>query len=564
MNTKRIVIIGGSAAGPKAASRARRMDENAQISIFQKASDLSMASCGYPYYVGGFFDDRDQLLCSPAGVVRDSRFFWNAKRINTYVNTEVTAIDRNLKQITYHNLLTGEIGNADYDKLIISTGSTPRKPNIEGVDLKGVTTLQSLPDADYLRKVRDDGKIKKAVVIGGGLIGIETCEALHLAGIEITLIELLPQLLTFLDKQMARLVEKYVQNKANVILGNGVASFIGVDGKLVAVKLNNGTEIPCELAVVAIGVNPNTKLAQSAGLPIGKTGGIIVNEFMQTGDSDIYAVGDCIETTNLLTQNPIHAPYGDLANLQGRVAGENVINGNSAKFNGTIQTGICKVFDYGVGSTGLSEQNAIKNGITDIETVVNASLDKPGFMQGKLLITKLVVDKSLQTILGAQVLGPGDVSKQVAIWAMAIQGKMTIEQMVNADLPYAPPYSLAIDHSIATAQIMQNKLNGYFKGISAEHLHKKIKNKSDIFLLDARNPDEYEQLRLGKGEKLIPLGQLRSRLSELPTDKNAEIITWCKISLRGYEAARILQAHGYTNVHVLEGGLMAWPYSREK
>ncbi|MBP8850747.1 MAG: FAD-dependent oxidoreductase [Breznakibacter sp.] len=564
MNTKRLIVIGGSAAGPKAASRARRMDENAQISIFQKASDLSMASCGYPYYVGGFFDDRDQLLCSPAGVVRDSKFFWNAKRINTVVNTEVTAIDRTLKQIEYHNLLTGEIGVADYDKLILATGSTPRKPNIVGVDLDGVTTLQSLSDADFLRKVRDEGKIKKAVVIGGGLIGIETAEALHLAGIDITIIELLPQLLTFLDKQMARLVEKYIQSKANVILGNGVASFVGENGKLVAVKLNNGTEIPCELAVVAIGVNPNTKLAQSAGLPIGKTGGIIVNEYMQTGDHDIYAVGDCIEIPNLITHNSVHAPYGDLANLQGRVAGENAIIGNNAKFNGTIQTGICKVFDYGVGSTGLSEQNALKNGVTDIETVINASLDKPGFMQGKLLVTKLVVDKSSQVILGAQVLGPGDVSKQVAIWAMAIQGKMNITQMINADLPYAPPYSLAIDHSITTAQIMQNKLNGYFKGISAEKLHKKLRNKEEIFLLDVRNPNEYEVLRLGKGEKLIPLGQLRGRLSELPTNKDVEIVTWCKISLRGYEAALILKANGYTNVHVLEGGLMSWPYSREK
>jgi NADPH-dependent 2,4-dienoyl-CoA reductase/sulfur reductase-like enzyme/rhodanese-related sulfurtransferase len=564
MSTKRIIVIGGSAAGPKAASKARRMDENAEITIYQKASDLSMASCGYPYYIGGFFDDRNQLLCSPAGVVRDSKFFWNAKKINTKVNTEITSIDRKAKTIFFTDLLTGEKGSAEYDKLIIAIGATPRKPPIPGIELEGITTLQSLPDADYLRKVRDEGTIKKAVVIGGGLIGIETCEALHLAGIEITLIELLPQLLTFLDKQMAKLVEKYVQSKANVILENGVAAFLGENGKLTAVKLQNGTEIPCELAVVAIGVNPNTKLATEAGLTIGKTGGLIVNEFMQTADPDIYAVGDCIEIPNLLTHSTVHAPYGDLANLQGRVAGENVISGNIAKFPGTIQTGICKVFDYGVGATGLSEQNAIKNGITNIETVVNASLDKPGFMQGKLLVTKLVVNKSNGLILGAQVLGPGDVSKQVAIWAMAIQGKLTVTDMVNADLPYAPPYSLAIDHSIATAHIMQNKLNGFFTGISAEQFKKKLNNKEPLVLLDVRNPDEYEQMRLGIGEKLIPLGQLRKRLEEMPQDKDAEIITWCKISLRGYEAALILQANGYTNVKVLEGGIMAWPYKREK
>jgi NADPH-dependent 2,4-dienoyl-CoA reductase/sulfur reductase-like enzyme/rhodanese-related sulfurtransferase len=564
MSTKKIIVIGGSAAGPKAASRARRMDEHAEITIFQKASDLSMASCGYPYYIGGFFDDRNQLLCSPTGVVRDSKFFLNAKNIITRVNTEVTAINRQNKQIEFTDLVTGEKGSVPYDKLILATGSTPRKPPIPGIDLEGVTPLQSLPDADYLRKVRDEGKIKKAVVIGGGLIGIETCEALHLAGIEITIIELLPQLLTFLDKQMAKLVEKYVQTKANVILENGVAAFLGENGKLTGVKLQNGTEIPCELAVVAIGVTPNTRLAKDAGLETGQTGGIVVNAFMQTNDPDIYAAGDCIEIPNLLTGNPVHAPYDDLANLEGRVAGENVISGNVATFPGTIQTGICKVFDYGVGSTGLSEQNAQKAGLKNIETVVNASLDKPAFMQGNLLITKLVVDTINELILGAQVIGPGDVSKQVAIWAMAIKSGLTVNDMINADLPYAPPYSLAIDHSIATAHIMQNKLKGLFKGISAEQLRKKYKNKEPLVLLDVRNPDEYEQMRLGIGERLIPLGQLRRRLNEMPEDKNTEIITWCKISLRGYEAARVLQAHGYENVKVLEGGIMAWPYKREK
>lgn len=564
MSAKRIIVIGGSAAGPKAASKARRMDENAEITIIQKASDLSMASCGYPYYIGGFFDDRDQLLCSPAGVVRDSKFFWNAKKITTKVNTEVTVIDRENKRIEFTDLISGEKGTAEYDKLIIATGATPRKPPVPGIELDGVTTLQSLHDADYLRKVHDEGKIKKAVVIGGGLIGIETCEALHLAGIEITLIELLPQLLTFLDKKMARLVEKYVMSKTNVILENGVAAFIGENGKLAAVKLQNGTEIPCELAVIAIGVIPNTKLAVDAGLLVGQTGGLVVNENMQTSDSDIYAVGDCIEIPNLISGSPVHAPYGDLANLQGRVAGENVISGNVARFPGTIQTGICKVFDYGVGATGLSKKNCLKAGITNIETVVNASLDKPGFMEGKLLITKLVVDKPNGIILGAQVIGPGDVSKQVAIWAMAIKGALTVDDMVNADLPYAPPYSLAIDHSIATAHIMQNKLNGRFSGISSEQLREKLKTKELLVLLDVRNPDEYEQMRLGIGEKLIPLGQLRKRLDEMPEDKNVEIITWCKISLRGYEAALILQANGYTNVKVLEGGIMAWPYKREK
>ena len=287
-NKKRIIIIGGSAAGPKAAAKARRMDEFAEITMFQKGPDLSMASCGFPYFVGGFFDDRNKLLCTPTGVVRDPKFYWNAKGIVAKVSTEVTKIDRARKQIEFKNLLTGETGKQDYDKLVITTGATANMPPIPGIKLKGISSLQSMQDADYLRKIRDEGKIKKAVVIGGGLIGIETLEALHLAGIELTLIELLPQLLTFLDWKLAKLVENYLKTKANVITQNGVAEFIGENGALKAVKLQNGTEIPCELAVVAIGVRPNVKIAKDAGIAIGELGGIKVDEFMQTNDKDIY------------------------------------------------------------------------------------------------------------------------------------------------------------------------------------------------------------------------------------------------------------------------------------
>ena len=561
--TKRIIVIGGSAAGPKAAAKARRMDEFAAITMFQKGPDLSMASCGYPYYVGGFFDDRNKLLCTPTGVVRDPKFYWNAKGIVAKVNTEITRIDRAKKVVEYTDLGTGEKGIQEYDKLIIATGARANMPPIKGVDLKGITTLQSMQDADYLRKIRDEGKVKKAVVIGGGLIGIETLEALNLAGIELTLIELLPQLLTFLDWKMAKLVENYLKTKANVITQNGVAEFIGCDGQLTGVKLQNGTEIPCELAVVAIGVRPNIGLAKEAGLAIGSLGGITVDEHMQTSDPNIYAVGDCCEITNIITGKKVLAPYGDLANLEGRVAGTNVVKGNVASFPGTIQTGICKLFDYGIGITGLSEEKAKEAGI-DYVKVINASPDKPGFMDGKLLITKLVAERTTGKILGAQCLGPGDVSKQLAIWATAIKGGLTVDDMSNADLPYAPPFSLAIDHSIATAHILKNKMEGVFEGISALELKEKVQQGDDMFILDARGADEYEQTRLGIGETLIPIGMLRKRLGDLPSDKSKEIITFCKISLRGYEAAVLLQAHGYTNVKVLEGGIMAWPFEKEK
>jgi len=562
--TKRIVVIGGSAAGPKAAAKARRCDEHAEIVLLQKDPELSMASCGYPYYVGGFFDDRNLLLATPAGVVRDPKFYLNAKGIDARVSTEVTRIDRGEKRVFFTNLVTGESGSLTYDKLILATGSIPKKPPVPGADLKGITTLQSMQDADFLRLVRDEKKIRKAVIIGGGLIGIETCEALQLAGLELNVIEMLPQLLTFLDFDIAKLVENHVRSKGvNVITGNGIAAFLSSNGVLTGVKLQNGTELPCELAVVAIGVAPNTSLARSSGLAIGDTGGIIVDQYMQTSDPDIYAVGDCVELTHRITGRKVLAPYGDLANLEGRVAGENAILGNRATFPGTIQTGICKVFDFSAGATGLSERTAQEQGF-DAVSVINASPDIPGFMKGKLLVTKLVADRNTGRILGAQCAGPGNVNRQIAQWAMAILGKLTINDMVNADLPYAPPFSLAIDHGIATAHLMQNKLLGRLKGISPEEVKAKLDRGEKPFLLDARGPDEYEEMRIGADETLIPLGALRKRLSELPADKDREIIAFCKISLRGYEAALVLEANGWKNVKVMEGGIAAWPYPREK
>lgn len=561
---RRVIVVGGSAAGPKAAAKARRLDEEAEIILIQKDPDLSMASCGFPYYVGGFFDDRNMLLATPTGIVRDPIFYMNAKKIVARVQTEAVAIDRDRKIVFCKDLTTGETEGLPYDSLILATGSVPNMPKVPGTALQGITTLQKMKDADYLRKVRDEKKIKKAVVIGGGLIGIETCEALQLAGIDITIIEMLPQLLTFLDWELAKLVENHVRsNGVNVITDNGVSAFLGQNGKLAGVKLTNGTELPCELAVVAVGIRPNVKLAADAGLAVGEAGGIQVNEYLQTTDPHIYAAGDCIEVNNRITGLKVHAPYGDLANLQGRIAGENAVLGNAVKFPGTIQTGICKIFEYAAGITGLTEQSAHQAGF-DILTVTNSSPDKPGFMNGKLLVTKLVVERQNGRVLGAQCIGPGDVAKQIAQWATAILGKLSVDDLINADLPYAPPFSLAIDHFIATAHLMQNKTKNRLKGIGAVEVKDKITAGLPLFMLDVRDAEEYEMMRLGVGEKLIPIGTLRKRLGELPADKKMEIVCYCKISLRGYEAALILEANGWKNVRVMEGGIMAWPYSREK
>ncbi|MEA1049969.1 FAD-dependent oxidoreductase [Lamprobacter modestohalophilus] len=561
----RIVVIGGSAAGPKAAAKARRMDEFAEITLVQREQELSMASCGFPYYVGGTFDDRNMLICTPAGNVRDSQFYGKAKGIEALVLTEALRINRDTKTVTVKHLPTESERTLHYDRLVIATGARPVCPNAPGFDLDGVQTLHSMGDADTLRAIRDTKAVEKAVVVGGGLIGFEVCEALRLAGIDTTVIEKTHQILPFLDPDLAKLVENHIRaNGPDIIVGNGVAEFLGDNGKLTGVKLDNGTELPCQLAVVAVGVRPNIDLALLSHLEIGDQGGIRVNERMQTSDPDIYAVGDCVECKSLISGHWMRAPYGDIANLQGRVAGQNIIRENSASFPGITQTGICKIFDFTVGFTGLSAQAAKAAGLNDIETATISGLDIPVFMSGKLLISKLVAERESGRIIGFQCIGPGDVSKRVATMAMAIRGKLTVEDMVNADLPYAPPYSLALDHTIVSAQVMENKLKGLMQGLSVTEVKQRADHGADCFILDTRSPEEFEAMRLGIGETLIPLGALRGRLNELPEDKDREIILYCKISLRGYEGAAILQQHGWRNVKVMEGGIMAWPYAREK
>ncbi|MDY6835895.1 MAG: FAD-dependent oxidoreductase [Chloroflexota bacterium] len=565
MDGTRLIIIGGSAAGPKTAAKARRTNPDAHITILQKDMDLSIACCGYPYYIEGCFDDRNKLICTPAGVVRDSEFFSNVKDIDARTQVEVTAINRSKRTVNCKDLKSDATYELEYDKLVICTGSTARKPPIPGIELEGVTTLHSMKDSDYLRRIRDGGKVRKSVIVGGGAIGVETAEALCLSGMTVTIIELLPQILPFLDEELAKVVENYLRTQSiNIITQNGVKEFLGEGGKLTGVSLQSGEVIDCQLAVLAIGVQPNSKLAADAGLSVGKLGGIVVDDYMQTSDPNIYAAGDCIEVKNIITGNPVLAPLGDLANLEGRVAGENVINGNNVVFPGTIQTGICKIVDYAAGSTGLSERVARSQGYTNIQTVISASPDKPEFMGAKLLISKMVVDRSTGKLLGYQSIGLGDVSRQIATAAMAIKGGLTVDDITNADLPYAPPFSLAIDHFIACAHVMQNKLQGRLLGVSCAEVQAKLQCPDKPFLMDTRGPNEYEDVRLGVGEVLIPLGLLRKRLHELPQDKEAEIICFCKVSLRGYEAALILMANGWRNVKVMEGGIAAWPYAREK
>ncbi|MDR3631997.1 MAG: FAD-dependent oxidoreductase [Desulfocapsaceae bacterium] len=562
---KKIVVIGGSAAGAKAAAKARRLDYQAEITVIQKDPDLSMAACGYPYYIGGVFNDRNMLLATPAGVVRDAQFFSKVKNIKALTETEAVGIDRAGRTVRVRDLKTAKEESLDYDRLIIATGARARPLAIPGTDLDGVCNLLSMADADYLRKMRDGKKVKQAVVIGGGLIGVETCEALVRSGIAVTLLEMTPHILPFLDQQLAMLVENHMRSrKVQVLIDCKVDAILGEKGKVTGIRLADASLLSCDLVVVAVGVIPNSQLAQAAGIALGETGGVMVNAFMQTSDPDIYAAGDCVEVENLITGRKVLAPMGDLANLQGRVAGENAVSGNAVTFKGVVQTGICKVFDFAAGLTGLSEKAAHRAGIGGFETIISAGADKPGFMGANMLVSKILVEKKSLRILGYQCVGSGDVSRQLATAAMAVQGKITLDDLCCADLPYAPPFSPAIDPFIVSAHIMQNKLKGRIRTISAAEVLAMTKTDNPPFLLDGRGPDEYEQLRLGIGEKYIPLGALRAKLSELPQDKEQAIICFCKISMRGYEAALILEANGWKNVRVLEGGIAAWPYPRAK
>jgi NADPH-dependent 2,4-dienoyl-CoA reductase/sulfur reductase-like enzyme/rhodanese-related sulfurtransferase len=561
---KRILVIGGSAAGPKVASKVRRLDQSAEITIVQKAKHLSMASCGYPYYIGGVFDDRNKLISTPTGVQRDPSFFSKVKDIKALVSTEATAINPDAHTVMVRNLESGYEESLSYDKLVLATGAKPIVPALPGIDLDGISTLQSMEDADYLKAKAREGKVKNAVIVGGGLIGIEACEALALAGVRVTVVEMRAQILPFLDWELAKLVENHIRSKGSeVVVEAAVEEFLGKDGSLSGVRLSNGDLVECDMAVVAVGVKPNADLAAGAGIATGKTGGISVNRFLQTSHPDIYAAGDCIEVTNLITHDRQHWPMGDAANLQGRVVAQNILTGNVQEYEGIVGTGVCKVFDFVAGSTGLSETMAKAEGYTNIITSIYAAPDKPGFMDGKPIVMKLVADKTTGRFLGLQAVGSGDVSKRLAMAAVALHSRVCLSTMVNLDLPYAPPFSSAIDGFVAAIHVLENKWRHLMNGISSVEVRRKLDAGEKPFILDVRGPEEYEAMRLGIGENLIPLGALRSSSDKLPRDKDTEIITFCKISLRGYEAACYLSQKGYTNVRVMEGGIVAWPYPRE-
>lgn len=553
----RVVIVGGVAAGPKVASKVIRLCQDAEVTIVEKGKLLSYAGCGLPYYVSGVVKDQKELMATPVGTVRDSVFFQNVKNVKVLNETEALEIDRKGKRVKIRGLVQGEESWLDYDKLVLGTGARPVVPPIPGTDLENVFTLQGVHDAEGIRAALAENKARDVVIVGGGLIGVEVTEALVQRGCRVTMVEMMPQVLRILDRDMARLVEQHMESHGVKVLTETRLEAIEGNGSVEAVQTSAG-RFAADMVVLAIGVRPNTDLARAADLEIGATGGIKVNDRMQTSDGDIYAAGDCVESVDLMTGKGCFVPLGSTANKQGRVAAVNLCGGDD-HFPGVLGSTVCKVFDYCVARTGLGLEAARDNGFDPV-TVLTPAPDKAHFMpEAKLLILKLIADRKTRKLLGVQTIGPGAGDKRADVVAMALSAGWTVDQLAHADLCYAPPFSPAMDNILTAANVMRNKLDGYLDGITAAEVHAMQEQGQDFVLLDVRSPGEYEQVHL-PDSVLIPLGALRGRLSELPKDK--EIVTFCKISLRGYEAALILKHAGFKKVRVMDGGVVAWPFKK--
>jgi len=563
MSKKKIVVIGGVACGPKAASRIRRLDPEAEIIIIEKGELLSYAGCGLPFYLSGEIHDFKDLMCTPIGVVRDTHFFKAVKDITIYNKTVANKIDREAKKVTAVKVDTGESLEISYDHLVLAVGGEPFIPPLPGIDLKGVSSLTTVEDA---RKIRDGSgplKNKKAIIVGGGLIGIEVIESFTKQGMEVTLIEKMGTVLpALLDEEMAYHVHQEIKNSGGKLLLNETLEKINGDetGQVKSITTSQG-EVPADLVLIAIGTRPNVKLAKEAGLEIGSTGAIKVNEKLQTSDPAIYSGGDCVENVNLINNKPIYAPLGSTANKHGRIIGDQIC-GRSSSFKGVLGTAICRVFNINVAKSGLTEKEAKKEGY-DYVTVLSPAPDKPHFLsEAKPIIIKLIAEKKTRKLLGAQIVGPGEVAKRMEIAITAMNYGATVDEIANLDLAYAPPFSPALDNIITAANIASNKIDGIAKTLTPQEVKKKMEAGDDFVFLDVRSPQEFEDIKIDDQRiKLIPLGKLRERLEELPRDK--EIIVFCKISLRGYEAQLILEGAGFKDVKFMDGGVLCWPYAKQ-
>lgn len=557
-----VVIIGGVACGPKAAARIKRLNPNAQVTILEKGELLSYAGCGLPFYISGEVKSHNELMATPTGVVRDTFFFNAVKGIDVKNHMLAKTVDRERKTVCAIDIHTGESTEFAYDALVLAVGSRYQVPPIEGTDLNGVNFLQTVEDARKIRNEMGSLEGKNAVIIGAGLIGIEVTEAFKKQGMNITVIERLEKAMgELLDPEIAyHLQNEMKANGINLKLSETVVKIAGDDrGDVKSVVTERG-EYPADIVLIAVGVRPNVRLAREIGLEIGETGAIKVDAHMRTSDPNIYAGGDCVENTSRVGGQPIYAPMGSTANKHGRIIADHIC-GIPSEFKGVSGTAICKLFNCNVARTGLTEKMAKAQGY-DYITVLSPSPDKAHFIDdAKLIIIKLIVDRATRKLLGAQIVGPGDVAKRMEVCVANITSGGPVTDISQYDLAYAPPFSPAMDNIITAANIAENKLNGLGAAYTPMEVHQKIENNEDFIFLDVRSPQEYEQMRIDDPRvKLIPLGKLRQSFDQLPKDK--EIIPFCKISLRGYEAERILTGAGYPNVKYMDGGIICWPFAK--
>ncbi|MHC4406428.1 MAG: FAD-dependent oxidoreductase [Planctomycetota bacterium] len=537
---KRIVIVGGVAGGASAAARARRLSEDAEIVIFERGEHISFANCGLPYHIGGTIEKRKRLLVSTPDEMRD-RF-----RVDVRTRSEVLRVDREARQVVVRNLQSGQETSESYDALILSPGAEPLKPPIPGADGPDVFTLRSLHDMDAIMEAVQRADPAHAVVVGGGYIGLEMAEALRHRKLGVTLVELAKQVFVAADPEMVAPVHQQLKlHGVDLRLGTSITAVRRENDRLIVI-LSTGESVQSGLVIMAVGIRPEARLAAEAGLEIGSTGGIVVDDHMRTSDPHVYAVGDAVEVTHFVGRHKALVPLAGPANRQGRIAADNAL-GRQSTYAGSQGTAICKVFDLAIGMTGLSEK-ALKQAGSAYEKVYVHPASHAGYYPGAVPISlKLLFHPADGKVLGAQAVGADGVDKRIDVLAVALRAGLTVYDLAEQELAYAPPYGSAKDPVNYAGFVAANVLNG---DVRLCHVDDVVSPGHDQMLLDVRTPKEVQGGTI-PGSTNIPIDRLRERLDELPRDK--EILAFCQVGLRGYLASRILSQRGF-NCRNLTGG----------
>lgn len=538
----KLLIVGGVAGGATAAARARRLDEFAEIILFERGEYISFANCGLPYYIGDVIRERDSLLVTTAEAFSD-RY-----QIDIRPFSEVTGVDRAGKTVEVTNAVTGETYTETYDKLILSPGAEPIKPPIEGIDLPNIFSLRNVPDTDKIKACVDTNKPESAVIVGGGFIGLEMAENLADKGVDVTVVEMLNQVMPPMDLEMANIVhEQLTDNKINCELENRVTAF-EPKGDRILVKTAKGNDIECDMVIMSAGVRPENKLAVDAGLPVGERGGILVDAGMKTIDPHIYAVGDAVEVKDYVTGLSMMIPLAGPANKQGRIAADNVMGGKST-FKGTLGTSILKLFDLTIAATGASEKFLRSNNIPCMISYTHSNSHATYYPGAALMAVKLLFAPGSGKVLGAQIIGEEGVDKRIDVIATAIKAGLSVYDLEELELAYAPPYSSAKDPVNIAGFVAANMLKGDIETFNWQDAGE-VNAETDI-IIDVRDPDEL--VLYGKIENAlnIPLNDLRGKLPTMDQSKN--YILSCAIGLRGYIGYRIMKQRGF-KVRTVSGG----------